>query len=224
MKSAHIFEVSPDARNDQFPPRVASSPYDLVAIAASAGGIPALITLLAALPADFPVPIAIVQHRTTALPNLLPNVLGRKALLTVKFAQDSDNMRPGIVYLAPPHLHLIVRPDHTFGLSNGSRIRHVLSSANPLFSSAARVLKERVIAVVLTGMDSDGTDGVQSVRAAGGVVFAQDQASCAHFEMPRSAIQTGCVNRVLPLEDIAPALVGLVTGKGFAAAAANSKE
>lgn len=194
--------------------RAAPAPgrYDLVVIAASAGGIEALSTILAALPADFPIPIAVVQHRTTQLPNRQALVLSRHTPLAVKTAEQSELMRPGHVYLAPPDRHLTVRPDRTVDLTDGHRIRHLLSSANPLFSSAAEALGGRVIAVVLTGGDRDATDGVQAVRVSGGVVLAQDEATSAHFAMPRSAIETGCVDRVLPLASIAPALVGLVTG------------
>jgi two-component system chemotaxis response regulator CheB len=198
--------------------------YDLVAIAASAGGVEAISTLLAALPADFPIPIAIVQHRTTQPPNLQAKVLGRHSRLAVKIAEQDELMRAGTVYLAPPDLHLTVRADRSVNLGDGHRIRHVLSSANPLFSSAAETLGGRVIAVVLTGGDRDATDGVQSVRACGGVVLAQDEATSAHFAMPRSAIETGCVDIVLPLADIAPTLVELVTGGAAGARASGSEE
>jgi two-component system, chemotaxis family, protein-glutamate methylesterase/glutaminase len=190
--------------------------YDLVAIAASAGGIEAIGTVLNALPSDFPVPIAIVQHRTANPPNLLARVLARRTTLAVKTAEQNEVMRPGTVYLAPPDLHLTVRSDRSASLINGGKIRHVLSSANPLFSSAAEALGGRVIAVVLTGGNRDATDGVQSVRMGGGVVLAQDEATSEHFAMPRSAIATGCVDRVLPLGDIAPTLIGLVTGRDAA--------
>jgi two-component system, chemotaxis family, protein-glutamate methylesterase/glutaminase len=186
--------------------------YDLVVIAASAGGIEALEMILSSLPANFPVPIAIVQHRTARLPNLMAQVLARWTPLAVKTADQSEVMRPGTVYLAPPDLHLTVHPDRTFGLSDGRKIRHVRSSANPLFSSAAEVFGKGLIAVVLTGGDRDATDGVQSVRAHGGMVLAQDEATSWQFAMPRSAIETGSVNRVVPLAEIAPALIGLVMG------------
>lgn len=187
-----------------------SGGYDLVAIAASAGGVEAIGTLLSGLPPDFPLPIAIVQHRTGNPPNLLATVLARRTTLSVKTAEQGEVMHPGTVYLAPPDLHLTVRPDRSAALVAGAPIRHVRSSANPLFESAARALGGRVIAVVLTGGDRDATDGVQSVKQGGGVVLAQDERTSQVFSMPRSAIQTGCVDLVLPLEDIAPTLIRLV--------------
>jgi len=93
------------------------------------------------------------------------------------------------------------------------KIRHVLSSANPLFTSAAGVYGDGVIAVVLTGGDSDATDGVQSVSEAGGIVIAQDEATPQNFSMPRSAIKTGSVDYVLPLDEIAPKLLDLLSAR-----------
>jgi two-component system chemotaxis response regulator CheB len=180
--------------------------YALVVMAASAGGVPAFQKVLGALPPDFPLPIAIVQHRTSTSPNLMARVLGRHTALKVKNAEAGDALQPGTVYLAPPHRHLIVQPDHTLGVMNGRKIRHVQSSANPLFESAAEVYGDRVIAVVLTGFDRDATDGVQTVQHHGGIVIAQDEATSHVFGMPHSAISTGAVKHILPLGDIAAEL------------------
>jgi two-component system, chemotaxis family, protein-glutamate methylesterase/glutaminase len=183
--------------------------HALVVMAASAGGVQALQKVLSGLPRDFPLPIAVVQHRTGNPPNLLARVLGRHTALTVKNAEDGERMRAGTVYLAPPREHLVVRPDESLALINGRKIRHLRSSANPLFASAAQVYGDRVIAVVLTGGDRDATDGVQTVRQHGGIVIAQDEATSAMFAMPRAAIQTGAVHTILPLPDIAPELLRL---------------
>ena len=180
-----------------------SGRYAIVVIAASAGGVQALQKLLSALPHDFPLPIAVVQHRSSQAPNLLARVLGRHTPLTVKLEELGETMSAGTVYLASPHRHLVVRPGGTLALVDGHKIRHVLSSANPLFASAAEVFHGGVIAVVLTGGDSDATDGVQSVTQSGGMVIAQDEASCALFGMPRAAIASGAVHAVLPLGEIA---------------------
>ena len=177
--------------------------YALVVMAASAGGVPAFQKVLGALPPDFPLPIAIVQHRTTSSPNLMARVLGRHTALKVKNAEAGDVLQSGTIYLAPPHQHLVVQPDRTLGVMNGRKIRHVQSSANPLFESAAEVYGDKVIAVVLTGFDSDGTDGVQTVHHRGGIVIAQDESSSHTFGMPHSAILTGAVHAILPLSDIA---------------------
>jgi two-component system chemotaxis response regulator CheB len=183
--------------------------FSLVVVAASAGGVQALQRLLGGLPPDFPLPVVVVQHRTGTKPNLLAHVLDRHTALKVKNAEAGELPSAGTVYLAPPGEHLVVQRDRTLALFDGHKIRHVRSSANPLFASAAQVVGEGAIAVVLTGGDRDATDGVQTVKRCGGVVIAQDQASSAVFGMPRSAIETGCVDAVLPLADIAPELVRL---------------
>jgi two-component system chemotaxis response regulator CheB len=183
--------------------------YRLVVMAASMGGIKAIGKVLSALSPDFPLPIAVVLHRSTRLPYFQDQVLASRTPLKVRVAKDFETMRPGTVYLAPPDRHLKVRGDK-FMLTDGRKIRHVLSSANPLFESAAEALGGGVIAVVLTGYDSDATDGVQSVKANGGFVIAQDEQTSEVFGMPHEAIKTGCVDRVLPLEEIGPALNDLV--------------
>jgi two-component system, chemotaxis family, protein-glutamate methylesterase/glutaminase len=99
--------------------------------------------LLAGLPPDFPLPIAIVQHRSTKHPNMLAKVLGRHCALPVRIASEGEALRPGVVYLAPPELHMTVLADRSFSLADGRKIRHVHSSANPLFESAAGALGGR---------------------------------------------------------------------------------
>jgi two-component system chemotaxis response regulator CheB len=192
-------------------------PFDLVVMAASAGGVRAFESLLSGLPADFPLPIAIVQHRSSAHPNLMARVFSRHTRLRVKTAEQGERMQPSTVYLAPPEHHLVVDSDLRLSFVNGRKIRHVHSSANPLFESAARALPGRVIAVVLTGYDSDATDGVQAVKLSGGTVIAQDETTSERFNMPHSAIGTGCVDRVLPLPEIAPALVALAESGSLSA-------
>lgn len=183
----------------------------MVLIAASAGGVPALRDLLSWLPSTFPAPIGIVLHRTQSPPVRLAQVLARKSTLPVKTAEQGEPLRPGTVYLAPPRQHLVVRPNRTLHLMDGHKIKYVHSSANPLFESAAYSLDGRVIAVVLTGSGTDGTNGVQTVKGMGGVVLVQDPATTAYATMPRSAIETGAVDHVLPLERIPAELVKLVT-------------
>lgn len=182
-------------------PQTRQGGFELALIAASAGSIPALRDFLEKLPADFPIPIAVVLHRTQAQPMRLAQVLGRNSRLPIKTAIQGEPLRRGFVYLAPPRQHLVVRANRTFHLMDGHKIKYVHSSANPLFESAAYSLDGRVIAVVLTGSGTDGTNGVQTVKGMGGVVLVQDPASSAYATMPLSAIGTGAVDRVLPLDD-----------------------
>ena len=128
-------------------------------------------------------------------------------------ASDAQAIETGKVYVARPNLHLTVASDRRFRYMNGTRIKYLLSSANPLFESAAAVFKDRLIAIVLTGHGSDGTDGVQTVKAQGGIVIAQDPASAESKGMPQAAIRSGAVDFVLPLEEIAGTVDAIVRGR-----------
>lgn len=182
----------------------------VVAIAASAGGLKALSTILGALPADFPAAVVVAQHVSPHQPSLLSEILSRRTPLKVKQAEEGDCLCPSCVFIAPSNHHLLVNPDGTLSLSQSSREHFVRPSAEPLFESVAAAFKERVIAVVLTGGDSDGSRGCQAVKGTGGTVLAQNWESSENFSMPRAAIATGCVDSVLPLADIAPTLESLV--------------
>jgi two-component system chemotaxis response regulator CheB len=188
---------------------------ELVAFAASAGGLAAISEILSGLPADFPVALVVVQHRGTSHPEMLAHILARTTpALRVKTAEHGERLDPGTVYVSPPDSHLTILPDKTVHLHDGTRIKFVRSSANPLLESAAQSLEGRVVAVVLTGGGSDATDGVQAVKQRGGVVIAQDPTDAQVSGMPASAIASGAVDYVLRLEDIAPKLVQLAAPAG----------
>ena len=180
--------------------------FDIVAIAASAGGIEALSTILSQLPADFPIAIAVVQHIPAHRQNLIATILNRRTALLVKEAEEGEPLNPGTVYIAVPNFHLRVELDKTIGFSQSEKIHFLRPAAEILFSTVAEVYKERAIAVVLTGGDSDGAKGVKILNQAGSKVIAQDRATSAVFGMPAAAIETGCVDWVLPLTQIATAL------------------
>lgn len=193
-------------------------PPEVVVMAASGGGLPVLRTIVGGLPPDFPLPVVVVQHRGTTAPGLMAQILARAGPLPARTAQAGDVLVPGTVYVAPPDRHLVLDADRRVTLMDGRRIRFVLSSANPLFQSAAFALGGRVIGVVLTGAGSDGTDGVQTVKGMGGVVIVQDPATAQQSGMPASAIRTGAVDYVVPPEEIAPLLVRLARGREAAGA------
>ena len=184
--------------------------FDIVALAASAGGVQALREILTGLPADFPAALAVVLHRPAGFHGLLADVLGRRTLLRVKEAEEGERLAARTVFLAPPGFHLLVTPRGTLSLSVGPKVNHVRPSAEPLFLSMAASCEARAVAVVLTGGDGDGSDGVREVKRRGGVVIVQDPAEAEAPGMPRSAIATGCADQVLPLAEIASALVRLV--------------
>lgn len=184
-----------------------------IGIAASAGGLEALRPILRSLAPDLPAAIAVVLHRPPGHVGDLLNILGRSTPWPVGLAGQGQAIEPRHVYLAPSESHLTVTPEQRFLCRDGTRIRFVRSSANPLFDSAARVFEGRVIAVVLSGSGADATDGVQAVKARGGIVIAQEPATAPQSSMPESAIRTGAVDYVLPVEAIGPALNDLVHGR-----------
>jgi two-component system chemotaxis response regulator CheB len=187
----------------------------LIVVAASAGGISALRTLLSGMPADTPAAIVIIQHRSPTQSSVLNQVLARYARMPVVIAREGDTIEPRTIYLSRPDLHLTVVPGGRFEYVDGTKVRGLHSSANPLFESAARAFGDHTIAVVLTGSGIDATDGVQTVKARGGIVIAQDPATAEYGSMPGSAVRSGAVDHVLPLEAIAPALVGIMEGIGI---------
>jgi two-component system, chemotaxis family, protein-glutamate methylesterase/glutaminase len=196
------------------PGGMAPRSFDLVVVAASAGGVNALLTLFAGLPASFSVPVAVVLHRSVQTPSMLSEVLDRRTPLAVRDALPGEAPQPGNVYIAPPGRHLLVSPERTFAFGEEARIKHLLSAADPLFISAAEVYHERVIAIVLTGGDGDGAEGARAVGLAGGIVIAQNEATSLVFSMPRATIATGHADTVLAIEDIGPALLRITeTGR-----------
>jgi two-component system chemotaxis response regulator CheB len=186
--------------------------YHLVVLAASAGGLSALASVLEKLPAEFPLPVGIVQHVDPSHHSFVASILGRRTPLRVSEARDDDSMIGGQVYVAPPDMHMIVGPAFQVHLTHTAPVHFVRPSADVLFESAARSCGP-VIAVILTGSGSDGAAGAAAVRGAGGVVIAQDEATSAFFSMPQAAIDSGAVDYVLPLGDIGAALIDLARGK-----------
>lgn len=184
--------------------------YDIIALAASAGGLRALGHILKELPADFPAALVVVQHLDPRHRSLMADILRRRTALKVKEAEEGDVLRPGTVYTAPPNKHLLVHSDGTLALTQTELVHFVRPSADLLFESAAASYKDRVVAVVVSGSGRDGAMGVRAVKKMGGTVIVEAQSTAEFFGMPGAAIETGCVDFVLPLEEIAPALVKLV--------------
>ena len=185
------------------------APSGVVALAASAGGLLALSEVLADLPTDFPLPVLIVQHLDPKHRSLLADILRRRTRLPVKQAEHGERLMPGKVYVGVPDYHLVVNPDGTLALTRTALVHYVRPSADLLFESAATAFGKGVIAVVLSGTGSDGDQGVRVIHTVGGTVIAQDEATSEFFGMPSAAIETGCVDQILPLDRIAPTLLAL---------------
>ncbi|MDZ4876469.1 MAG: Protein-glutamate methylesterase/protein-glutamine glutaminase [Chroococcidiopsis cubana SAG 39.79] len=184
--------------------------FNVVAIAASKGGLNAISQILSTLPSDFPAAIAIVQHLSPNCPSYLAEILKYRTRLRVKNAETGELLRPGTVYVAVPDKHLVVNPSGKLSLSDAARVNFVRPSANVLFRSVATSYQRRAIAVILSGKDTDGLLGVLAIKKHGGIAIAQNEATCECFEMPKAAINTGKVDFVLPPNAIASTLYDLV--------------
>lgn len=192
--------------------RKTSPPFDIVAFAASAGGVFALAEVLGKLPADFPAIIAVVQHLDPHHRSLTPQIFGRRSNLPVYQASDGMEARPGSVYLAPPDRHMLINRDGTISLTQTELVNLARPSADLLFESVAIAYGSRAIAVVLTGAGKDGSMGVTAVKERGGTVIVQDEATSEFFGMPSAAIRTGTVDFILSIDEIPAALATLLSG------------
>ena len=190
-----------------------AEPYGIVAVAASAGGITALGRVLGGLPAEFPVPVVVVQHLDPRHKTIIAEVLGRRAKEQVVLAQDGERAEPGTIYVAPPNHHLLVEAEGVLVLSSSELVHFLRPSADLLFESVAGAYGPRAIACVLTGTGSDGAMGVSAIKSRGGTVIAEDPDLAQFKGMPEAAIATGAVDFILPLDEIAAVIRGLVEGR-----------
>ena len=191
-------------------PEAGGGAFEIVAIAASAGGLTAISKVLEELPPSFPASVLVVQHVDPRHRSLMASILSRRTRLPVKEAEAGERIVPGTVYVAPPNHHLLVNADGTLVLTQTELVHFVRPSADLLFESVAASFRDRVIAVVLSGTGVDGSMGVEAVNKMGGTVIAEDEQSSEFFGMPQAAIQTGFVDFVLPLTEISSALQSLV--------------
>ena len=173
---------------------------DVVAIGASAGGIDALFTMLKDLPAPYPVPVVTVLHLPEGHESQLAEVFGRRLNRPVQEAQAHAPIEPGVFYFAPPGYHLLVDNDRTFSLSCDPPVFYSRPSIDVLLESVADAYGERAVAIVLTGANSDGAQGLLRVKQAGGLALVQDPAEAAYPAMPQAAIDAAGPDYVLPLQ------------------------
>lgn len=179
----------------------------VVAIGCSQGGLHALRTLLPALPADFPLPVLITQHIAPSSDSAMAAILQKDCRLAIREAKTGERIRPGRVYLAPADYHLLMNDDWTISLSGEERDNHARPSINQMFESVAETCARQSVAVLLTGANADGARGLARIKEAGGHVIVQDPSDAEAPAMPRAALQASRPDRILPLADIAAAVV-----------------
>lgn len=181
--------------------------HRLVVVGASFGGFDALKTVLGTLPANFPAPVAIVQHQGNPGSGLA-TLLQRYSALVVADAEDKDDLSPGVAYLAPAGYHLLIERGR-LALSIDPPVQHARPSIDVLFESAADVYGPEVVGVILTGTGRDGAAGLTHIKRRGGLAVVQDPLTARRAAMPEAALASTAVDLVLPVEKIGGWLVQL---------------
>jgi two-component system chemotaxis response regulator CheB len=177
--------------------------YDAIVIGSSAGGLNALKVLFRGLDKLFNIPLIIVQHISADSENYLIQILNDIRKLQVKEADEKEQPMPGMAYLAPPNYHLLLEPDRTFTLTIDERVNYARPSIDVLFETAAEAYKEKLIGIILTGANSDGSKGLRKIKEFGGLAIVQDPETAEVESMPRAAIQATMTDHIIPLDEIA---------------------
>lgn len=186
---------------------------NIMGIAASTGGPPALAKVLGSLPADFPLPVLLVQHMGAPFMEGFASWLNGLTSLDVRLAQDQEIPSPGRVYVAPGDRHLTLSPAGTLRVGAEPPVGNQRPSATLLFQSMAQTLGRRGLGIVLTGMGEDGAQGLREMRQAGSYTLAEDETTAVVYGMPAAAARLGGISVSLPLDLIAPRILKIVQGE-----------
>lgn len=179
---------------------------EVVTIGASAGGVEAVGQLLSALPPDFEPAVLVVLHLPAEGPNALTAIFSRKCARPVKEAEDKEPIVPGTVYIGPADYHLLVEPDYSLALSRDEARHYSRPSIDMLFESAALACRDRALAILLTGANADGAEGMKQICECGGRAWVQDPAEAFSAIMPEAAIQMITPDRIMTLNTMAACL------------------
>lgn len=182
-----------------------------VAVGGSAGGLEALSALLAGLPTDFPAPVLVVLHLHSSDGGALAEHLSRLTVLRVVEPRDKEPILPGRVYVAPANYHMLAEREGLISLSTEDKVNWSRPSIDVLMQSAARVWGESLIAILLSGANSDGALGLAAVKRAGGLTMAQNPAEARCGVMPQAAVDLGAAELVMNAADMARRLSDLVS-------------
>lgn len=163
--------------------------YEAIVIGSSMGGMAALSEIMPALPNEFKLPIIVVQHRYADSDEFLSEYLNKLSAVNIVEAEDKSRIEPGTVYLAPSDYHLLVEHNKTISLSRDLPINFSRPSIDVLFDSAAEVYHDKLIGVILTGANSDGSLGLKKIKEHGGLTIVQNPDTAQASIMPKSAIE-----------------------------------
>lgn len=186
--------------------------YEAVVIGVSAGGLKALTAILPRLSPQITQPVIIVQHLSPDSDDFLVQHFDKRCGLRVKEAEDKMPVENSTIYFAPANYHLLVEEDRRFALSTAERVQYSRPAIDVLFETAAEVFRERLAGVILTGANSDGTQGIKTIRQFKGFAIVQSPNTAEADAMPRSAIAAGA-DAIVDLDDIAPFINQLMSKK-----------
>lgn len=209
-------------RTELLSARTGDAPPRILAIAASTGGPNALAAVLSGLPNDFPLPIVVTQHMPAVFTQMLAQRLERDAGRPCVEARDGDRLVPGRTYIAPGDYHMIVHTHEGYPfvkLTQTEPENYCRPAADAMFRSVASIYGASTLAVVLTGMGEDGMRGCREIAARGGRIIVQDEASSVVWGMPGAVVRDGISATVLPLDDVAAAVVHIVHGRKLSSGA-----
>ena len=181
--------------------------YGAIVIGVSSGGMNALKIISSTLPAHFNLPIIIVQHLSAHSDSHWIKLLNEKSRLNVKEADEKEKIEKGNIYIAPPNYHLLIEKDKTFSLTIDERVNFARPSIDVLFESAAEAYRNKLIGIVLTGSNSDGTKGIKRIKNCGGLAIIQDPKTADSEYMPNSAIAAIVPDYIISLEEIVELLI-----------------
>ena len=183
--------------------------YEAIVIGVSSGGMNAMKVIFSLLPKNFIIPIIIVQHIGARSDNQWIKLLNNNSKLYLKEADEKEKIEHGKVYIAPPNYHLMIERNKTFSLTIDERVNYSRPSIDVLFESAAEAYKNKLIGVILTGSNNDGTEGIKQIKEYGGLTIVQDPETAESSYMPASAIAAIQPDCILSLENIIALLIKL---------------
>lgn len=174
----------------------------IILIGGSSGSLEVVVKILPALKHAFPVPILLVMHRNSTADSGLTELLSSRSTLQVKEVDDKDILEKGFVYIAPPDYHVLVETDGTLSLDASEKVHYCRPGIDVSFVSAAVAYQNRVVAILLSGANIDGTDGMKTIKDAGGFTIVQEPEEAVVSFMPDQAIAAKAFDRIMTTEQI----------------------
>lgn len=185
--------------------------YGAIVIGVSAGGLDILIDIFKNLKEDFPMPIMIVQHLHSSSKSELAEIIGRNTGMKVQEVNENTALESGKIYTAPPDYHIIAERDRTISIYYDEKVNYSRPSIDVLFESAAYVWGQELIGIILSGSNNDGSKGIEIIKKYGGLTIAENPKTSEYSLMPKFAIETGYIDKILTKEEIKEFLDNLST-------------